>query len=151
ESVTTTTEIATTTTAATTTSTTTPDATAIRWQLASDFGRHPSDNPFSRTAHGPRIWSLRYGPTLERTGTYPLLPRFARTLRPGIAAWHGTNDACGGLPAVGVTGSKAGTVCGATVPEHAVFASPVHDELAVVGWQSPIAGDVVIAAGLGDL
>jgi len=144
------------TTTASTTSTPSTTSTAapageMRWQLDDDFRRHPSDNPFPRAAGGPAVWSLRQGTSLDRGGPYPRLREYARALRPGLAAWHGRNASCGGLPAIGVTASRAALVCGATVPANAVFVSPAPDAPAVVEWQSPIAGEVLIAAGFADL
>ncbi len=90
-------------------------------------------------------------PVARPRWSVPPLARYARALRPGLAAWHGRTAACGGLPAIGVTASRAALVCGATVPANAVLVSPAPDALAVVDWRSPIAGDVVIAAGFADL
>ena len=90
-------------------------------------------------------------PVARPRWSVPPLPRVPRALRPGLAAWHGRTAACGGLPAIGVTASRATLVCGATVPANAVLVSPAPDALAVVDWRSPIAGDVVIAAGFADL
>jgi hypothetical protein len=145
-----TTAVTTTKRAATTTSTV-PGTEADRWDLASDFRRRPADNPFPRAAGGGRVWSLRQSETLERTGTYPQLTEYTRTMARGLAAWHGANDACGGLPAIGVTASRPARVCGATVPEEEVFLSPDQDRFAVVAWESPISGEVLIAAGFADL
>jgi hypothetical protein len=97
------------------------------------------------------VWSLRRSDSLERTGTYPRLSHFSRTFAPGVSAWHGDDESCAGLPAIGVTGSRPAKVCDATIPADVVFLSPDRDHLAVVGWESPIDGEVVIAAGLGDL
>jgi hypothetical protein len=146
-----TTAFSTTTVAPGTTSTAPASATEAGWRLAEDFRRHHGSNPFAHAGGGRPVWSLRRSSSLDRTGTYPLLREYARALPPGVAAWHGANDACGGLPAIGVTASRAARVCGATVPENSVFVSPGPHEPAVVGWRSPIAGDVVIATGLADL
>jgi hypothetical protein len=123
----------------------------VRWDLASDFRRHPADNPFPHVVGGPPVWSLRRGPGLDRSGTYPRLPEYTREFARGLAAWHGVSGACGGLPAVGVTASRPANVCDALVPEQSVFVSPDRDQLAVVGWESPITGEVEVGAGFGDL
>jgi hypothetical protein len=137
------------------TTTTTPATAslpaALGWDLAVDFRRHPADNPFPHVAGGPRVWSLRRGPGLVRSGTYPRLRKYTRVFARGVAAWHGATGACGGLPAVGVTASRSAHVCNALVPENSVFLSPDRDQLAVVGWESPISGDVSVTAGFGDL
>jgi hypothetical protein len=144
-------EITTTTVRTTTTSAAVPDPDAARWQLVADFRRHPAENPFPPASGGPKVWSLLQSDSLDRTGAYPRLPTYSRVFARGVAAWHADGGTCGGLPAIGVTASRAAKVCNTMIPQNAVFVSPNRDRLAVVGWESPITGDVVVGVGFADL
>jgi hypothetical protein len=149
---TTTISVATTTTEPVASTTVKPAPPAgVRWDLAADFRRRPADNPLSHVVGGPRVWSLRRGASLDRTGSYPLLAKYTRAFARGLAAWHGASGACGGLPAIGVTASRSAELCNALVPEQSVVVSPDRDQLAVVGWESPVTGNVEVAVGFGDL
>src|SRR5689334_18336618 len=89
-----TTTVMTATSTSATTSTTSPSPFEVRWDLTTDFARHPADNPFGHAVGGPAVWSLRQSASLDRTGTYPQLPTYSRAFVRGVAAWHGDNEAC---------------------------------------------------------
>jgi hypothetical protein len=123
----------------------------MRWKLGLDFRTHPDHNPFTGYAGGAAVWTLMQSQSLQ-PGNYTKLTGYAPSYAAGLAAWHGTNQACGGLPAVGVALLGPSRVCNnATVNPQAVFLIPDASHLAVVAWQSPVTSNISISAGMAAL
>ena len=132
------------------TATTTPGPPPVRWKLALDFRTHPEQNPFPNYAGGPPVWTLMQSQSLQR-GNYSKLTAYAPSYAAGVAAWHGANTTCGGLPAVGVALVGPSQVCNtATVQPQAVFLIPDASHLAVVAWKSLATRNIVIRTGIAD-
>jgi hypothetical protein len=130
--------------------TTTPPPAPMRWKLGLDFRTHPDHNPFPRYSGGTPVWTLMQSQSLQ-LGNYTKLTAYAPSYAAGLAAWHGTNTKCGGLPAVGVAILGPARVCGtATVQPQAVFLIPDSSHLAVVAWKSPVTRNIAIQTGLAD-
>ena len=131
--------------------TTAPPPAPMRWKLALDFRTNSDKNPFPTYTGGAPVWTLMQSQSLQR-GNYSKLTAYAPSYAAGLAAWHGTNTACGGLPAVGVALLGPSRVCNnATVQPQSVFLIPDASHLAVVAWKSPVTRNITISTGIAEL
>ena len=127
-----------------------------RWSLGGDFRVAPKErNPNPDRCGGRRVWSFLHGG--RSPATYALLAQFipdAFGVR-GLEQWQGPHQSGGPtdkLPAVGInaTGSTQ-VVRGITWPARSVRVHPWINDHVVVGWRSPITGDVHFAVVATDL
>lgn len=128
------------------------------WDLATDYGAHPDQNPGPDGYGDPSVWYKLHSAHRVQRGFGRM--RYYTSSYHGIAgvdAWHGHEVTCGGaLPELGVNtnGNSVliGTECsqGVQMPAHAVFTHPLPNVRPAAGWRSPIAGTVNISGGIED-
>jgi hypothetical protein len=134
----------------------------VEWNLAHDFAVSPNQaNPNPDGCGNAGVWSfLDSDPAwfpVHDALTYRLLPEFTASAfgQPGLEQWHGTVDLGGvdnKLPAVGInnTGSPQ-SILGIDWPAGAVRVHPALHRFAIVGWKSPVTGNVRVTGGVADL
>lgn len=129
------------------------------WSLVDDFRITPQQaNPSPDRCGNGAVWSYMQSATLAyETSTYTTTGMIFSDSRNGIAGlegWAGSYDDAGkgGLPAM-VFNSTRQTQHPLTVtfPPHVVSVHPAPNRLAVIGWRSPISGEVAITGGVTDL
>ncbi|MBI4672206.1 MAG: hypothetical protein HY741_11150, partial [Chloroflexi bacterium] len=144
----------------------TPTATASstpyqcsQWNLAADFRVSPNqENPNRDSCNNADVWHLMGSTGLSRNPlSYYLLSSFQpdRGGVPGLETWSGTftvdpNDP---LPWVGINATGATQTIAQTqivwLPD-TVHLHPAGDQLAIVGWHSPVSGVIAISGGVKD-
>jgi hypothetical protein len=133
--------------ATTPTTPTTPEV----WNAAADFGRAPNQaNPSNSVWHYLQSASLTHDPD-----GYTLLPQFVPDLAgvAGLQSWQGgaVHTPKQGLPYVGVnTRADNPFLFGVDWPSGTMLVHPLPDRYVVVGWRSPIDGDVAITGSVTD-
>ena len=133
-------------------------AAAEFWNLATDFRVFPHQrNPNPDSIGNPDVWHFMESSSLVHDpGTYALLPEFIsdRESIQGLEGWQSAIDCTvdDKLPFVGI--NATGTLqryLTITLPAGVVVAHPCFDQLAIVGWRSPIDGTVTIRSKFTDV
>jgi hypothetical protein len=128
-----------------------------QWDLASDFRVFPNqENPNRDSCSNPDVWHFMQSTDLSRDlQTYSLLPDFVTTAFSieGLEEWYGPdwNPPEDGLPHIGTNTTGVTQYVNALVwPPNVILAHP-SARLAIVGWQSPLAGRVAITGSVTDI
>ena len=130
-----------------------------QWNLASDFLISPNqENPNRDSCGNPNVWNFMASPTLTRDPqTYFLLPHFYDDLYhiSGFEGWMGdatVEDYHVNTPNVlfNATGNTLSIGGGTTFLPNTVSVHPAPTQLVIVGWQSPITGNVAITGAVTD-
>ena len=138
----------------------TAQASCAGWNLATEFRLSPDHaNPNPDNCGNANVWHFMESSSLARDPTtYSLLPEFITDafFISGIQQWQdefNCSSSCNDkLPAVGV--NATGTlqqVGGISWPAGVVRVHPMPQQLAIVGWRSPINGSVSIDGSFTDV
>jgi len=134
----------------------TPTATkesCREWNLPSDFQVWPNhENPNRDSCGNPGVWHFMGSATLDRNpSTYYLLPRFVTDSygKVGLLMWRDMNADFPGV-AFNATGVDIGMTYGMTWSANAIWIHPGSSKLVIIGWRSPISGNVKIMGSVLD-
>lgn len=130
-----------------------------RWNVAQDFRIAPNQaNPSPDGMGDPAVWSYLYSPTGQQNpAAYQPLPGFDTDKLDvqGLESWWGTNisiDEDDLLPAVGInaTGHEVSPPVdpGVHWPTGAVLVHPWWGQPVVIGWRSPVSGNVFVTGNV---
>jgi hypothetical protein len=133
----------------------TPSASASRptWDVRADFRVFPNqENPSPDQMNNPGVWSYLYSPSGQlNPGAYKLLPGFStdKFAIPGLESWSGDNVSTSQydlLPTVGInaTGHEV-SPSNVHWPADDVLVHPWWNQPVVIGWRSPVHGDVTVS------
>jgi len=123
-----------------------------RWDVSADFRLAPDQaNPSPDRMGHPGVWSYLFSPDGHQDpADYQLLPAFDtdKFEIPGLESWWGQNVSTSTddlLPAVGInTTGHAVTVMNIHWPAGAVLVHPWSGQPVVIGWRSPVPGNVFV-------
>jgi hypothetical protein len=127
------------------------------WNLGSDFRLSPGQaNPNPDSYGNSEVWYFMESATFVRDpSTYTMLPNFITDafLIEGLETWQGTETSGGPhdkLPAVGINSTGLAQHLGSSTFSWHPGDIRVHpsDKLAVVGWRSPIDGEVRVRGSI---
>ncbi len=131
------------------------------WDLAAEFRIFPNQaNPNPDNCGNANIWYFLESETLVRDPiTYSLLPEFITDglSIPGIQQWQDMFNCWGGnckdkLPAVGINATGAfKRIGGVKWPAGVVRMHPMPNQLAIVGWRSPVNGLISTTGAFTDM
>ena len=131
------------------------------WNLAFDIRTYPNQENPNRDACGNKdVWYLMESPSLERVpSNYSLLPNFVADAFgiPGYQQWQGHHSWSYSpniyFPSVGInTTSETKTIYTAVHPSKSIAVHPWSNKgLVIIGWQSPLKGNVSISGFVSDL
>lgn len=124
------------------------------WNLASDFRLHPGQaNPNPDACGTPAVWHFMQSATLDRDPrTYTPLPNFMPNLSgvDGLQGWMG--NAPSSTPLIGLNATDATQPPGTlNWPPHTIVVHPAPNQLAVVGWRSPVDASVSLTGSVRDI
>ena len=135
-----------------------PTMTCGHWNLADDFRTWPDhENPNRDSCGNSGVWHFMRSDSLARNPeSYSLLPAFNPAADGiwGLNQWHRLPLAGSGfpLPAVAINATGVTQYPHSYIwPAGVVNLHPYENEMAIVGWQAPIAGAVSISGTVGDL
>jgi len=129
------------------------------WILASEFRLSPNQaNPNPDNMGNTDIWYfMQSGSLVHDPATYSLLPNFFPDALyvPGLQAWQGSVISSGDkgkLPMIGINATGVFQhVLTLSWPAGAIMMHPLPDQLAVVGWRSPVTGTISITGSFADI
>lgn len=141
----------------TSTPTLTPESCTV-WELAADFevapdAENPNDDACGRTG----VWHYLEGAEGERNPlAYSPLEEFIENTFdiPGLQQWQATSggSSTNSVPAIGINSADtAHTFLGVNWPSQRIRVHPSTTELVIVGWRSPVNGEVAITGGADDM
>jgi hypothetical protein len=129
-----------------------------RWRLASDFLTAPDQsNPSPDSFGNPNVWGFMEGTVLHRPSSYSLLGDFVPNAFgvDGLEQWEGSFTSTGPLdrlPAVGINASGADQFLFTfNWPANTIRVHPLGNDAVIVGWRSPVPGNVRVEVGVSDL
>ena len=137
----------------------TDSALCREWNLASDFRWSPNqENPNRDSCGNLNVWHFMQSTELNRDPqTYSLLPYFTTRSSgvQGLEKWTGSDftydPAPDGLPEFVMNTTGVTQDIGYEMPPDVINAHPGIQQLAIVGWRSPISGSVSITGFVNDL
>ena len=126
------------------------------WDAAADFQLAPQQmNPSPDSFGNPAVWSYQFGSTTDpNPATFQLLPSFAPNKFgvQGLESWWGDNasgNSLDRLPAVGINATGHPVDYMHIVwPPNTILVHPWWGERVIIGWRSPIAGNVLVTGSV---
>jgi len=126
-----------------------------RWDVAADFRIAPNQaNPSPDQRGNPSVWSYLFSTTGQlQPADYQLLPLFDtdKFQVPGLESWWGPNvsNPEDQLPAAGINATGHDVhVLNIDWPAGRVIVHPWSGQPVVIGWRSPVPGDVFVTGSV---
>jgi hypothetical protein len=133
-------------------------AATLQWNLSSDFRTVPNQaNPNPDSLGNPSVWHFLTSDSLERNpDDYRPLTEFTSNAFDisGLEQWQDPDNLLPNnrVPQVGINATgKSQFYISLDWPNEVVRLHPYVDQLAIVGWQSPIDGAVKVQGAFGDM
>jgi hypothetical protein len=133
-------------------------AASLHWNLAADFRTSPNQaNPGPDSMGNEGVWHFLTSESLDRDpGQYRALDEFIPNAFdiPGLEQWQDSRNLLPNnrVPEIGINASgRSQFFISLDWPNEVVRVHPYVNQLAVVGWRSPIDGIVDVRGSFGDM